>query len=73
MPIDTKNVAENRICSGITSPSARAATRLSLTISPARNAPSEMDTSSRLVRYAVPKQIARMASRNTSWDWNRET
>ena len=58
MPTETKNVALKRICSGRISPSACWLKRLSLTTSPARKAPSDRLTPARLVRNAVPKQIA---------------
>ena len=50
MPTETKNVALNSIWSGRISPSAYSLKRLSLTTSPARNAPSERLTPARLVR-----------------------
>ena len=73
MPTETKNVALKRICSGSTSPSACWLKRLSLTTRPARKAPSDRLTPARLVRKAVPKQMAMTVSRNSSGEQVRAT
>jgi hypothetical protein len=54
------------ICSGRTSPSACELKRDSLTMSPARKAPSDTLTPAIDVAYAVPMQIAITVSRNSS-------
>ena len=66
MPTETKNVALKRVCSGSISLIAFCENLLSLTTMPARNAPRETLTPARLVRYAVPKQIAITLKRNIS-------
>ena len=73
MPTDTKKAALKRIWSGRISPSACWLNRLSLTTRPARNAPRERLTPARLVRNAVPKQMAMTESRNSSGEHVRAT
>lgn len=73
IPIETKNVALNRICRGSTSPSACELWRDSLTTSPARNAPRATLTPASEVNQAVPSPIATTVSRNTSGEQVRAT
>lgn len=61
------------IWSGSVSLSACCEKRLSLTINPARNAPSERLTPARLVKYAVPKQMAITVKRNNSGEHVKAT
>ncbi len=72
-PIETKKVALKTICSGRISLSACWPKRLSWITSPARKAPSETLTPARLVRYAVPKQIAITVIRKISGEQVRAT
>ena len=73
MPTETKNVALKRIWSGRISPSACWLKRLSLTTRPARKAPSDRLTPARLVRNAVPRQMAMTVSRKSSGEQVRAT
>ena len=73
IPTDMKKAALNRIWRGRISPSACWLNRLSLTITPARKAPSERESPARLVSQAVPKQIATTLKRNSSCEHVRAT